>query len=111
MIPALVTSHLPTQGYIYPVIGLHVSLLCGLLSYASRDADRDASSDAGADTLEQDRNLRKLDQVARIVPVVSAICGAAALSGFFLAPMRTPAVLVALVGAQVAAMFLASAWR
>jgi len=99
-----------TAGYVFVLLGVHISFAISALAYACKYCDR--NSLFGARTpyaMSNDRNWRLVnDRVARLVPPISAVCGLVALSGFWIAALRSLGVFLILAGVQVIALILAA---
>ena len=99
--------------YLAPIIGFHLSLLFGILSYACKYCDRNSLFGVRtAYTLKSDEDWREVNhRVARVVPPVSGIAGLGAMSGLAFRPMRSAGVVIALIAVQFAAVILATMRR
>jgi uncharacterized membrane protein len=91
------------ENYIFPIVGAHVSLIIGALSYAGKYCDR--NSLFGVRTrysMQSDANWREVnDRVARLMPPISAVAGVVAICGFFVPWLRNVEVLLVLIAVQL----------
>jgi hypothetical protein len=99
----MVAGTFDSGEYLFPIVGIHVSLIFGLLSYAGKYCER--NSLFGVRTrysLQNDANWREVnDRVARVVPPVSAVAGLISLCGLFVPWLRNVGVMLGLIALQM----------
>ena len=93
------------EDYLVPILGAHLSLLIGLLSYACRFCNRNSLFGVRTPyTLKSDENWREVnDRVSRRVPPASVMAGLIAIAGFAFAPLRQPWALFLVLAVQLGA--------
>jgi hypothetical protein len=104
---------LAVHGYFLTAITFHVCVVIGLISFALTDTESNKLIGLRTPrTLRNPEDWRRANaQVAKIMPLLSAVCAVISLCGIWIGALRTGLAFLIIVGVQVFTLiWLAAVW-